>query len=121
MKVYNMNLGELGASFALSSDGDYFNECVAVGAEAPAGSRVVMPDSKDISAKLQEALLKLDPELRAVLESKYGIGCSSECDCGAEGFTDSAVAERLGSTVDTVAALEELALRSLFTPVKKAS
>ncbi len=116
MKVY-MNLHDISAFYSVSSGFNDFREVEGSAIRAEQKTDCLASDSmsgsENIKERLEMALQKLDPELRAILESKYSFSSTQSVD-------DNKVADDLGITVESVAALEALALRSLFTPAKKA-
>lgn len=123
MKGYTV-LGGDEAGYTFVADMDVFNECAKLDARASTHSMVFMSESDEISSKLQQALQKLDPELRSVLEVKYQLGVAEGSDLAGDYTTggpvaNSKVAERLGTTVDSVEALEAVALRALYTSGRK--
>ena len=159
-----MNAADLNASYAMGRGVDDFRECATVGQgmlenhrggtsaidlmlEAHSKNYDAMPELSNISEILLGALQKLDPELRTVLEVKYGLAGSnglhtdksSSCDTPSNGnghkptsnsqelddsqardLANQEVAQHLGTTADSVAALEALALRALYCSSRKA-
>ena len=114
MKVY-MDLQNLDASYAVSNGIECFAEYGATPVNSCSDSEDAMAkveNHEKLDIKLKLVLQQLDPELRAILEAKFGLNSNALS-------TNDEVAQKLGGTIESLAALEELALRSLYLPAKK--
>ena len=111
MKVY-LDLAKMGASYAVAASPVEYGDATSAEHSERISFVAPMSDQIDGLQRLERALQQLDPELRAVLQAKYGVATSKD-------LTNDEVAAQLGATVDSVAALEALALRALYTPVRR--